>query len=219
MEENLPTGTATEAKQNIDLKVEIEGLRKELQEKQELLLQAAQAMGLLEDSAKKLRETHAGEVAELNKQNEDLQVMGICLHSIKNTHSIWMSFIHILNILNLHRHFDQDEIHNIQKRFSLEETTSGGNYSSKDLSANNSQYDELQTIIHQNEQEIEQLKNSLKDLDGTLAERDAHIEELEQQLADVQTRSTNVEHSAELASTISQNVSVYSSKKKKTVKY
>lgn len=88
MEENLPTGTATEAKQNIDLKVEIEGLRKELQEKQELLLQAAQAMGLLEDSAKKLRETHAGEVAELNKQNEDLQVMGICLHSIfkKHTH-------------------------------------------------------------------------------------------------------------------------------------
>lgn len=75
LEEKLPaTGTATEVKQNIDLKVEIEGLRKELQEKQELLLQAAQAMGLLEDAAKKLRETHAGEVAELNKRNDDLQV-------------------------------------------------------------------------------------------------------------------------------------------------
>lgn len=75
LEEKLPaTGTAAEAKQNIDLKVEIEGLRKELQEKQELLLQAAQAMGLLEDSAKKLRETHASDVDELNKRIEELQV-------------------------------------------------------------------------------------------------------------------------------------------------
>lgn len=69
------SSTSLETKQNIDFKIELEVLRKEVQEKQELLLQAAQAMSMLEDSSKKLRETHAAEIAELKHQNDQLQVM------------------------------------------------------------------------------------------------------------------------------------------------
>lgn len=59
-----------DAKQNIDLKVENESLRKELHEKQELLKQAASAMSSLEENANKLRET----ISELNQKNKQLQV-------------------------------------------------------------------------------------------------------------------------------------------------
>lgn len=73
LEEKSPT--SLESKQNIDFKIEIEVLRKELQEKQELLLQAAHAMSMLEDSSKKLSEIHAAEMSEVNKRNDELQVM------------------------------------------------------------------------------------------------------------------------------------------------
>lgn len=75
LEEKLPTTGTSETKQIIDLKIEIEVLRKELQEKQELLLQAAQAMSVVDRSAKEKCEAHAAELSELNKKNEELEVM------------------------------------------------------------------------------------------------------------------------------------------------
>lgn len=61
---------STDAKQNIDLKVENESLRKDLHEKQELLKQAASAMSSLEENGNKLRET----ISDLNQKNQQLQV-------------------------------------------------------------------------------------------------------------------------------------------------
>ncbi|XP_053690716.1 centrosomin [Sabethes cyaneus] len=60
-------------KQNIDLKVEVESLRKDLQDKQDLLCQAAKAMELMEDSQRKAEEQHRVVVDDLEQRLDMLQ--------------------------------------------------------------------------------------------------------------------------------------------------
>lgn len=66
--------------QNINLQnllpkqVENEELRKELQEKQGLLCQAAKAMELMEDSQRKSQETNSITVADLTQKVQYLEV-------------------------------------------------------------------------------------------------------------------------------------------------
>uniref|UniRef100_A0A182LW47 Centrosomin N-terminal motif 1 domain-containing protein n=1 Tax=Anopheles culicifacies TaxID=139723 RepID=A0A182LW47_9DIPT len=57
-------------KQNIDLKVEVESLRQDLQNKHDLLCQAAKAMEVLEESHKKAEEKHREMVDDLNNRIE-----------------------------------------------------------------------------------------------------------------------------------------------------
>ncbi|XP_052902058.1 centrosomin isoform X2 [Anopheles moucheti] len=57
-------------KQNIDLKVEVESLRQDLQNKHDLLCQAAKAMEVLEESHKKAEEKHREMVNDLNNRIE-----------------------------------------------------------------------------------------------------------------------------------------------------
>lgn len=61
-------GTESFFKQTVDLKVEIEALRKELNEKHDLLCQAAKAMELMEESQKKADENNKLIIAELTKK-------------------------------------------------------------------------------------------------------------------------------------------------------
>lgn len=61
-------------KQNVDLKVENEELRKELQEKQDLLCQAAKAMELMEDSQKKSTDTSSATISDLTEKIQYLEV-------------------------------------------------------------------------------------------------------------------------------------------------
>uniref|UniRef100_A0A182K0M0 Centrosomin N-terminal motif 1 domain-containing protein n=1 Tax=Anopheles christyi TaxID=43041 RepID=A0A182K0M0_9DIPT len=60
-------------KQNIDLKVEVESLRQDLQSKHDLLCQAVKAMEVLEESHKKAEERHRELVADLNHRIENHQ--------------------------------------------------------------------------------------------------------------------------------------------------
>ncbi|XP_035779588.1 centrosomin-like isoform X2 [Anopheles albimanus] len=57
-------------KQNIDLKVEVESLRRELVEKQELLCQAAKAIEVLEEGHRRSEEKHREMVSDLNNRIE-----------------------------------------------------------------------------------------------------------------------------------------------------
>ncbi|XP_055637293.1 centrosomin isoform X2 [Toxorhynchites rutilus septentrionalis] len=70
-----PDGATSESlfKQNIDLKVEVESLRKDVQEKQDLLCQAAKAMELMEDSQRKAEEHHREVVGDMEQRLEMLQ--------------------------------------------------------------------------------------------------------------------------------------------------
>lgn len=61
-------GTESFFKQTVDLKVEIEALRKELNEKQDLLCQAAKAMELMEESHKKAEGNNQQMIDELNQK-------------------------------------------------------------------------------------------------------------------------------------------------------
>lgn len=65
---NTADGTETFFKQTVDLKVEIEALRKELNDKQDLLCQAAKAMELMEDSHKKSELNDQLAIDELNQK-------------------------------------------------------------------------------------------------------------------------------------------------------
>ncbi|KFB41500.1 AGAP002434-PA-like protein [Anopheles sinensis] len=58
------------AKQNIDLKVELESLRRDLIDKQQLLCQAAKAIEVLEEDHRKTEEKHREMVADLNNRIE-----------------------------------------------------------------------------------------------------------------------------------------------------
>ncbi|EAA07978.5 AGAP002434-PA [Anopheles gambiae str. PEST] len=60
-------------KQNIDLKVEVESLRQDLQSKHDLLCQAVKAMEVLEESHKKAEERHRELVNDLNHRIENHQ--------------------------------------------------------------------------------------------------------------------------------------------------
>ncbi|XP_035903928.1 centrosomin isoform X2 [Anopheles stephensi] len=57
-------------KQNIDLKVEVESLRQDVQNKHDLLCQAAKAMEVMEESHKKAEEKHREMVNDLNNRIE-----------------------------------------------------------------------------------------------------------------------------------------------------
>ncbi|EDS36864.1 centrosomin [Culex quinquefasciatus] len=57
-------------KQNIDLKVELESLRKDLQEKQDLLLQAGKAMDLMEESSRKAQDHNREIIDDLEHRLE-----------------------------------------------------------------------------------------------------------------------------------------------------
>lgn len=61
-------------KQNIDLKVENEELKKELQGKQELLIQAAKVVELMEESQKKTQDQSVAKVADLEHKIHYLEV-------------------------------------------------------------------------------------------------------------------------------------------------
>lgn len=65
---NTADGTETFFKQTVDLKVKIEALRKELNEKQDLLCQAAKAMELMEESHKKSEGNDQLIIDELNQK-------------------------------------------------------------------------------------------------------------------------------------------------------
>ncbi|XP_062558854.1 centrosomin isoform X2 [Armigeres subalbatus] len=60
-------------KQNIDLKVEVESLRKDLQEKQDLLCQAAKAMEMMEESQRKTEHHHQEVLSDMEHRLEMLQ--------------------------------------------------------------------------------------------------------------------------------------------------
>ncbi|XP_062698887.1 centrosomin-like isoform X4 [Aedes albopictus] len=60
-------------KQNIDLKVELESLRKDLQEKQDLLCQAAKAMEMMEESQRKAEHHHREVLSDMEHRLEMLQ--------------------------------------------------------------------------------------------------------------------------------------------------
>lgn len=93
----------------------------------------------------------------------------------------------------------------MQKRISLNETSEYQEESFRNLSKNNSHYDDLHTIISRNEEEIEKLKNDLRSLDDSLAQRDTHIEELENQLTDIQNRPSIAEEGINLESSVPNN--------------
>lgn len=57
-----------------DFQVENEELRKELQEKQDLLCQAAKAMELMEDNERKTKETHSLQIADYKQKIQYLEV-------------------------------------------------------------------------------------------------------------------------------------------------
>lgn len=61
-------------KQNIDLKVENEELRKELQGKQELLCQAAKVIELMEESQRKSQDKSSVIIDDLTQKNHILEV-------------------------------------------------------------------------------------------------------------------------------------------------
>lgn len=69
-----PDGSESLFKQNVDLKVEIESLRKELQDKQELVCQAAKAMELMEEEQKKSEEISLAKIDELQQRILFLEV-------------------------------------------------------------------------------------------------------------------------------------------------
>lgn len=60
-------------KQNIDLKVEVESLRKDLQEKQDLLYQAAKAMEMMEEGQRKVEQHHREVISDMEHRIEMLQ--------------------------------------------------------------------------------------------------------------------------------------------------
>ncbi|XP_058061488.1 centrosomin isoform X2 [Anopheles bellator] len=67
------SGTSREGnyvKQNIDLKVEVESLRRDLQDKQDLLCQAAKAIEVLEEGHRRTEEKHREMVSDLNNRIE-----------------------------------------------------------------------------------------------------------------------------------------------------
>uniref|UniRef100_A0A1B0CN74 Centrosomin N-terminal motif 1 domain-containing protein n=1 Tax=Lutzomyia longipalpis TaxID=7200 RepID=A0A1B0CN74_LUTLO len=70
----LGQGTESLFKQNVDLKVEIEAQKRELQEKHELLTQAASAMKYMEDSQKVLEEEAKATETELKSRIDLLEL-------------------------------------------------------------------------------------------------------------------------------------------------
>ena len=62
---------------DLDFQVENEELRKELQEKQDLLCQAAKAMELMEDSQKNSQDDNTATISDLSQKIEYLEVSAL----------------------------------------------------------------------------------------------------------------------------------------------
>lgn len=137
-------GSESLFKQNVDLKVESESLRKELQEKQDLVCQAAKAMEIMEAEQKKYASVANSKIDELQRKIEFLEME---LETIDNN--------------KLATHFEQDE--EIEPHAVI-------NKNQPHLVSQSLDCEVLQT--HNNQMKINELLNRVDELELQLEEKE-----------------------------------------------
>ncbi|ETN60868.1 centrosomin (arrow protein) [Anopheles darlingi] len=151
-------------KQNIDLKVEVESLRRELFDKQELLCQAAKAIEVLEEGHRRSEEKHREMVSDLNNRIEIHQL------EIKSLEKV------AAELQQQHRELQLSSGTNILK----EEVAAGELGSVKALENGESLLDFIDTVQHHSELSVQDKLKALE-LDTILRQCQEQNEELQRQ--------------------------------------
>uniref|UniRef100_A0A182VXA2 Centrosomin N-terminal motif 1 domain-containing protein n=1 Tax=Anopheles minimus TaxID=112268 RepID=A0A182VXA2_9DIPT len=161
-------------KQNIDLKVEVESLRQDLQNKHDLLCQAAKAMEVLEESHKKAEEKHREMVDDLNNRIEMHQVEIKSLEKMASE----LQQQHRELQLSSSRAGIEDVTHAV-------DTTTANKVSIRD-NVGESLLDFLDTVQQHSELSVQE-KLKLLEMDNALRQCQERNEELSRQVEQLQT--------------------------------
>ncbi|GAB0087681.1 hypothetical protein DMENIID0001_020200 [Sergentomyia squamirostris] len=214
-------GTESLFKQNVDLKVEIEAQKKELQEKDELLTQAANAMKYMEDVQKMLKEEAKATENELKSRIDLLELEISEMQKVYGPSANSTNLISLVegdgvgcrssfgftseaevNSRNLQETLDQVNQMNEQMKESMEQLESQHRekghkikeleYKTENLTRENSQLKEKVENLEQTAKMTEELKGQLFELREQLAEKMCDQQDLEAQLRE---KTQNYENS------------------------
>uniref|UniRef100_A0A182SJD3 Centrosomin N-terminal motif 1 domain-containing protein n=1 Tax=Anopheles maculatus TaxID=74869 RepID=A0A182SJD3_9DIPT len=165
-------------KQNIDLKVEVESLRQDVQNKHDLLCQAAKAMEVMEESHKKAEEKHREMVNDLNNRIEMHQL------EIKSLEKMASELQHQYRDLQLSTsRVGLDEAANDQQH--ADTTTAIGKATTVRDNVGESLLDFLDTV-HQHSELSVQEKLKLLEMDNAVRQCQERNEELSRQVEQLQ---------------------------------
>uniref|UniRef100_A0A182Q894 Centrosomin N-terminal motif 1 domain-containing protein n=1 Tax=Anopheles farauti TaxID=69004 RepID=A0A182Q894_9DIPT len=197
------SGDGNYLKQNIDLKVEVESLRQDLLEKQNLLCQAAKAIEVLEEGHRKADEAHREMVNDLNNRIEMHQL------EIKSLEKVASELQQQHRELQLSASLRQTEA--VEKEA---ETAGAAGESLLDFLDAVQQHSELSVqdklraleldnVVRQGQERIEELCRQVEQLQATIDERTSTISRLEVEVGEL--RFENAELREEQGSNSSSN--------------
>ncbi|XP_055550682.1 centrosomin isoform X2 [Wyeomyia smithii] len=192
-------------KQNIDLKVEVESLRKDLQDKQDLLCQAAKAMELMEDSQRKAEEQHQTVVVDLEQRLDMLQQEIKQLEAAdrlhQQQHNMSRSRCNETGLLDFLDKMEHQNV-NVQdqlEKLELENRLRQRNDENAQLCA---KIDSLQQQLEEKDRKLSAMDSELSELRYECAELKDKVEEGEKATSDVENvrlKQTLFETKSELA--------------------
>ncbi|XP_038116313.1 centrosomin isoform X2 [Culex quinquefasciatus] len=154
-------------KQNIDLKVELESLRKDLQEKQDLLLQAGKAMDLMEESSRKAQDHNREIIDDLEHRLEllhhEIKQMEQAERQQQQQANMTRSRLNETGLLDFLERMDHREL-NVQDKL---------------------QALEMDSVVRQCHEQNEELCRKIGELHQQLEERELKIGALEAEVNDL----------------------------------
>ncbi|XP_058455577.1 centrosomin isoform X2 [Malaya genurostris] len=153
-------------KQNIDLKVEVESLRKDLQDKQDLLCQAAKAMELMEDSQRKAEGQHRALIGDLEHRLELLQLENKQLEAAERHQQQNNLTRSRLNETGLLDFLDKMEHRNLSVEDKLQTM-------------------EMENMLRQCNEQNEELCQKITELNQKLEEKDQKVKAMEKELNEI----------------------------------
>ncbi|XP_050068230.1 centrosomin isoform X2 [Anopheles maculipalpis] len=167
-------------KQNIDLKVEVESLRQDVQNKHDLLCQAAKAMEVMEESHKKAEEKHREMVNDLNNRIEMHQL------EIKSLEKMASELQHQYRELQLSTsRVGIDDGANDQHQTHGDTTTTAGKGTARD-NVGESLLDFLDTVQQHSELSVQE-KLKLLEMDNAVRQCQERNEALSRQVEQLQS--------------------------------
>uniref|UniRef100_A0A182TF99 Centrosomin N-terminal motif 1 domain-containing protein n=1 Tax=Anopheles melas TaxID=34690 RepID=A0A182TF99_9DIPT len=196
-------------KQNIDLKVEVESLRQDLQSKHDLLCQAVKAMEVLEESHKKAEERHRELVNDLNHRIENHQAeirsLELMAGELQKQHRELQLSTSLRSDPELHQQQQQHAAEEAKEGMTTRDNVGESLLDFLDAVQQHSELSvqeklkvlEMENAVRQCQERNEQLTRQVEQLQATIEEKASKISQLEMELGELRFENAELREESE----------------------
>uniref|UniRef100_A0A182XI51 Centrosomin N-terminal motif 1 domain-containing protein n=1 Tax=Anopheles quadriannulatus TaxID=34691 RepID=A0A182XI51_ANOQN len=196
-------------KQNIDLKVEVESLRQDLQSKHDLLCQAVKAMEVLEESHKKAEERHRELVNDLNHRIENHQAeirsLELMAGELQKQHRELQLSTSLRGDPELQQQQEQHAAEEAKEGMTTRDNVGESLLDFLDAVQQHSELSvqeklkvlEMENAVRQCQERNEQLTRQVEQLQATIEEKASKISQLEMELGELRFENAELREESE----------------------